>query len=232
VNYDDFTRRWLANEDYESGCKWKASCMAALFLGNGGKCKEGIAVADIGGGDGRVLNTFCTILNTSDMTVFDVSKVACDFGMSSHPKITFYNHSYWPLAAGRAFDIIILCDIIEHVDDDEWLIMCASADAKQVILKIPIEHCLWRVYRWIRGMRAEQRFGSTHESGHLRGYTIWEARRLVRKHLRIKGEMITEAVAFYGSERSKRIAQLIGTWMSVLLFGGSLYLLAEGRSKP
>lgn len=228
--YDRYTGERLHDPQHESASKWKAAMLAAVYLETGALCRPDMTIAEIGGGFGTVVNALGGILGTDRLTVYDISAKACDTGSRTYPGTKFVNSPYGE-GNRSSYDVVVLCDVTEHVEDEHALLQMVAEDAEVVLLKMPIEKCLWRVFRRIKGAPRGFAWGADQQSGHLRGYTLWSAKRLVRTHFEIVNTSVAESVWFYGSGRSRRLAEAAGKYLSVLIFGGSLCVLAKPRRK-
>jgi 2-polyprenyl-3-methyl-5-hydroxy-6-metoxy-1,4-benzoquinol methylase len=74
----------------------------------------------------------------------------------------------------KNYDLIILSDIIEHVEHDTGIIKKALEHSKYVALKIPIENFLFS--RFFEFIGVKDKIGVNHSSGHLHEYStssVW-----------------------------------------------------------
>ncbi len=228
--YDRYTEARLVDPRHESASRWKAAMLAATYLETGELCGSNLTIAEIGGGFGTVVNALGRILGSERLTVYDISAKACEEGKKAYPGTTFINAPYGERNRS-CWDIIVLCDVTEHVEDEDALLRIVAEDARFVLLKIPIEKCLWRVWRLLKGKPPGFSWGPDHQSGHLRGYTLWSAKRLVRRHFHVVNTSLSESVWFYGSAKSLQLAMRVGKYLSVMIFGGSLCVLAKPRAR-
>jgi hypothetical protein len=72
-------------------------------------------------------------------------------------------------------------------------------------------------------------YGPHHFNGHLRGYSIHEAIKVVQRDFVILNKQVSDVVHFYGGKRQKWISKYLGEYISTWLFGGALFLLGESR---
>jgi SAM-dependent methyltransferase len=63
------------------------------------------------------------------------------------------------------FDLVILSDVLEHVEDDADLLRDAAQIARLVVVNLPLEKCLTNLLR---------NYGPDDVSGHLRSYSLRE----------------------------------------------------------
>ena len=100
---------------------------------------------------------------------FDVNSMAIDEATRRHGgRCEFVCGDL--LTDTRSFDVVVLSDIVEHIDDDVGFLRAAGSHAKTVLLNLPLENC-WAT----RG----RKYGPGDPSGHLRAYGIADARRLL-----------------------------------------------------
>jgi SAM-dependent methyltransferase len=99
---------------------------------------------------------------------FDVSQKAINSAKILYPNVDFYCQDIFE--SGQFFDLLILSDIVEHIEDDlDFLKKCASI-SNNVLLNIPIEKALINIKR---------KYGFGDPSGHLRWYSIADSKKLI-----------------------------------------------------
>jgi predicted ATPase len=131
------------------------------------------------------------------------------------------------------YDIVILSDIIEHVENESEFLENVSFNCKYALLKIPIEECLtnkdW--YYKLRGKTKTEahHYGAHHYNGHLRGYTIRSALKSVSRYFFILDTQVSDVVYFYSSASQKKIRPRVGSLITTWLLGGALFILAESK---
>jgi SAM-dependent methyltransferase len=101
---------------------------------------------------------------------YDVNPIAIEAARKLYPNTTFFAQDCFE--AGRTFDLVLLSDIVEHIEDDcEFLRKCRSL-SKHILLNLPLEKSLANVNR---------QYGFDDPSGHLRAYSLKDAELLIRK---------------------------------------------------
>lgn len=77
----------------------------------------------------------------------------------------------------KEFDFVLLCDILEHVENPVKLLQEAARVGKNVFLKIPIENAIFiRLMHKLRHVR----YGPEHPSGHLYCWNLADVRRIIK----------------------------------------------------
>lgn len=139
-------------------CIWKASVFNELT-----KDLSVNSVLEIGTGRGDILNA---LKGFKQKTGADVSEEALRQHNSIYPKHQLINmdaDEKLPFA-DKQFDCVLLCDILEHVDDPVELLKEASRVGRYLLLKIPIEKAVFiKIMNKVRGVK----YGVEHHSGHL-----------------------------------------------------------------
>ena len=152
-------------------------------------------------------------------------------GRSKFSHIEFKNHLFG--SDNTTYDLTILSDILEHVEDDTELLQSVSKRSHLLLFKIPLELCLTQTkfFYWLtnRIKPPKLEYGHQHCNGHLRGYWLWNARKLISKHFEILDESLSDTEYFYGTPIRKLFRKLFGIRMTILMFGGAWFGLARSR---
>lgn len=97
-----------------------------------------------------------------------------EFARNEYPEINFYVGTFEEFLEHEKksieIDIIILSDILEHVENDVKLLKMAGNCAKYILVNIPMEKC-WR------NRKEKYDFGDA--AGHLRAYNLRDIQRLI-----------------------------------------------------
>lgn len=232
--YDTWAVKELQSESRRFVLKWKAANLANLALRS---LKTGHidSICEIGGGEGIVLNTLGYILDVPYLVNYELSTVFCKYGQEHYPHINYINEEFSSKRSEK-YQLILLSDIIEHVENDKHFLEEVSRSCQYCLIKIPIEENLTnhRLYYKLRGQIKPEAliYGPNHENGHLRGYSLPKARNVVSNYFSILDESISDVNFFYGSERSKIIKHRFGTLATIWLFGGALFILAKSKNHP
>jgi|CXWL01.1.fsa_nt_gi hypothetical protein len=228
--YEMWAKREAANPDRKTTLKWKAVNMANLVLRTL-KGESIRSICEIGGAEGIVLNAIGRLIDASELVNYDLSSVFCEAGKLEFPEIEFVNEEF--RQRGASYDLIVLSDIIEHVEDESEFLKIVSARCRFAVFKIPIEKCITNadlVYK-LRGRPKPEnlRYGSTHINGHLRGYTLGQAQASVARYFNILDMQEADVLNFYGTPRQFRIKRWLGVKSTVWLFGGALFVLGQSK---
>lgn len=149
---------------------WKARKLCEL-IGD----EETGSILEIGTGRGDVLNACYpfTIRIGADISAEALEQHRREYGTEKLVKIDA--DSPLPFADNEV-DFVLLCDILEHVQNPVKLLREAGRVGKNVLLKIPIEKALlFRLMQKIRGVK----YGPKHPSGHLHCWMLSEVLHLI-----------------------------------------------------
>ena len=207
--------------------KWKAVNLANLFLRTI-KEERIFSICEVGGADGIVLSTVGDILGVKDLVNYELSSEFCRIGKEKYPNIQFIN-SEFQVDKKVIYDLILLSDIIEHVEDESNFLERVSQSCRYALFKIPIEECLsdkeW-VYKIRRRTKPEYLYyGPRHYNGHLRGYNLKKALRCLSRYFDILDLAVSDVLYFYGSPRQRLIKRWFGSRVAIWLWGGALFSL-------
>ena len=228
--YETWASRELNNPRRNAVLKWKAVNMANLILRTLGDTPVR-NVCEIGGAEGIVLNTIGHSIGTDDLVNYELSSVFCEAGKLKYPDIRFVNAEFGP--DGVPYDLVVLSDIIEHVENDDTFLEMVSKRCRFAILKIPIEKCVTEadLFYKLRGRSKPKQFhyGPVHINGHLRGYTLKQAQSVIAKHFEIVDSQESDVLYFYGTSKRFWIRRWLGVKSTIWLFGGALFVLGQSR---
>jgi 2-polyprenyl-3-methyl-5-hydroxy-6-metoxy-1,4-benzoquinol methylase len=131
------------------------------------------SILEVGCATGFLLANLPFATATSRVGV-DLAPRNIDHARLVHPEIAFVCGTLpeFMKSQDRRFDLIILSDILEHVEDDEGLLSLCAQLGNHVAVNIPIEKC---------GENSTRAYGPSDREGHLRAYGVEDARRLVRR---------------------------------------------------
>lgn len=127
------------------------------------------SVAEIGCATGELIGTF----PGSDIkrrVGFDISPLNILSARKKFSQVTFYNNDF--RLSAEKFDLVILSDILEHVENDIEFLQAAGKMGKLVLVNLPIEKCLVNLFR---------NYGFDDPSGHLRSYSLEDGLQLFEK---------------------------------------------------
>lgn len=228
--YNEWAERELCNNLRHVILRWKATNLANLFLRTL-KINEVESVCEIGGAEGTVLYYVSQVINAKKIVNFEISEKFCKVGNHEYPNIDFNNLEFSENEAD--YNLIILSDIIEHINDEDQFLAMVAAHCDYVLLKIPIEKCAeTTIAPFLPHHEDRNRFkyGPTHYNGHLRGYTISQAKKIISKYFLILDSLDSDVLFFYGTQKRLLIKKWIGSKGSIFLFGGALFILGKSKT--
>lgn len=229
----DFYNKWaedqLENKEREPKLKWKAVNLLGLLLRNGAISFN--SVCEIGGSEGIVLDTIAKVLNPAKTVNYEISSTFCETGRNKFQNITYINKDF--LEHPEYYDLVILSDIVEHVENDDLFLNVVSKFSRYLVIKIPIEKSLFssEIYHILRFKKIPEnmKYGKNHINGHLRGYNVRQAMKYISKYYRIIDSEISDVSFFNPSKKKKILKRLLGLKFFVLLYGGALFAFAQSR---
>jgi len=114
---------------------------------------------------------------------FELSQKFIDVGIKMHPQINFIKKGVTKEEIKTRFDIMILSDIIEHIENDEDFLKDCAEITKYVLIKLPLECNLHT--KFLRRIEKLSDLGIGNPSGHLHEYDIKKGINLIKKHFEI-----------------------------------------------
>ena len=227
--YEKWAQREFINPQRDRILKWKAINLANLVVRSGHE-KDISTLCEVGGAEGTVLFTIGSFLGVKRMVNYELSTQFCTAGMKRYPVVEFKNQEF---ISQEKFDLIIMSDIIEHIQNDGQFIELISRNCRFALIKIPLEECITKSKLFLRilGRRksVSEQYGPQHENGHLHGYTLSTARSLIAKSFILVDQICTDVLYFDSTPKRTWIRKTFGNNVTVWLFGGALFLL--GKSK-
>ncbi|MDD5011371.1 MAG: methyltransferase domain-containing protein, partial [Phycisphaerae bacterium] len=151
---------------------WKAEHLCKLI-----KEEPAESILEIGTGRGDVLNACCPFKIKIGA---DISEEA----IKQHHAI-YKEHKLVKIDADKPLpfnnnevDFVLLCDILEHIENPVFLLSEAGRIGRNVLLKIPIENALLRKFM-MKINKVE--YGPNHPSGHLYCWTMSDVKKIIEK---------------------------------------------------
>lgn len=217
------------NPDWHEGdAVWKAARIASLLRSQGLRPSS---LCDVGCGTGGVIAALQRELPKVVMVGYEVSPQAVKLARELHPSTDVREEDVF--ASGERYDIAMLVDVFEHVEDYLGFVRKASTVADRLILHIPLDMSVvnvWRDHRLIAKRR---------DVGHLHYFSEKTAlATLELAGLTVTARMFTSIEAeerkTQGKERLLQMGMRAGyrvnpSWTARVLGGGSLLVLAEPR---
>jgi len=103
-------------------------------------------IAEVGAGTGVVLNSISSLLGSSDFvndvtfTGFEISGFAVNIGKDKFPRLDLRHEDF--LETKDHFDLILLIDVLEHLENPDMLLRAAFKSAKYVIVRQPLDNTI------------------------------------------------------------------------------------------
>ncbi len=213
---------------------WKA-CQLCSLIDN----EPTNSIIEIGSGRGDVLNACLPfkVKIAADISSEALEQQRREYGNEN--LVVLDADKELPFADKEA-DFVLLCDILEHVDNPVKLLRESSRVGKNVMLKIPVENALLvKLMHSIRGIK----YGASHPSGHLHCWKLKDVYKMIEE----AGLKITKS-KFIGtvnetSEKGNFVKKIflavIGAidrlmpnhLLSRFLIGGSFFAIVREKSK-
>lgn len=102
----------------------------------------GFSVADIGCGGGGVIGNFAQMLkekgyNVGSAVGFDVTDTPLEMARKEWKGVEFVKGDISD--SGRYFDIGLLIDVVEHVENPDEFVRCAASNCRYLVFHIPLD---------------------------------------------------------------------------------------------
>ena len=225
--YEAWAKKQLEDPFREIVLQWKAIHLANIFKRNL-PGERVVSICEIGGAEGTVLFVAGRLLGARSLINFEPCRLFCETGKRKYRDIRFRNTPF--ARNGQRYDIIILSDVLEHVEDEEGLLATAGESCRFALLKMPIERSLSvsSLGYFLRGQARppEMLFGPNHYNGHLRGYSLKSALAAVHRNLEVMGWYALDHSFYYqGSALFVFLRKWLGMQPLLRGFGGSLFIL-------
>ena len=157
----------FARKMYLQEVRWKVSNFLGLLPPSAHNGK----VLEIGCATGDLLHAF----PATHKTGIDLSAECIAFAAKKYPDCTFTTGDYSEIDG--SYDLIILSEVLEHVEDADALLDFALSHSPKVLLNVPLEN----------ECKHPPAYGLyIHPDGHLRGYTRTEILQFANKFGRTK----------------------------------------------
>lgn len=215
---------------------WKAEQMASLVPTNSGFR----SALEVGCAEGIVINRLRNLMEIPRCYGIDFSEPLVDFGRKKYPEINFVLsdlNSSLPFAT-QSFDLIILSDIIEHINDLDKFFRELQRVGRWFLFKVPLDKYIWRKF-FSEPFHRSPSVGINHPDGHLRELSKKRCERiLVNNGFKILGYQVvylpvdfTDYVCKKGLLKIRwyidHKAKQIFPGVAHLFFGGNLIIFAE-----
>jgi hypothetical protein len=231
-----------ARREYQIWTDWKVRSMLKLI-------PEGMTfsnVLEVGSAFGVILDKVSRQLNISDAFGLDIAKVNTDMGKQLFPHLSFFtgtleNQDVKALAGlgQKKFDLVVLCDIIEHIPDELTFMRQVHSIAKYALINLPLEKSF---------ANRRRSYGVEDVSGHLRSYNLKEGLNLLHQSgweiLNYQRDIVyhdIDCLNFHRAQRNARVASkptlkkaFWSSWYSIedvlLMHSKPLYIQLRGAN--
>ena len=130
------------------------------------------SILEIGCGSGRVLSHFKNQFDIEKGYGADISEKAVSFAREHHKDCQFFvcniDKDVLPYKDGEV-DVVLLCDIVEHVTDVKHLLREAVRVGKHVVIKVPLERTLVEYVKTLLGQNTS--INRRHIHGHIHSFS-------------------------------------------------------------
>jgi hypothetical protein len=229
--YDAWASQQMTDEKRDVILKWKAVNFLNLLLRN--NLVRHDKVCEIGGAEGILLNVLDKVITINSLHNYDISSIFCEAGKIKYPGIQFYNYEF--ITRPELYDLVLLSDITEHVENDHEFLGAISAYCTYAVIKIPIEKALvnsafFHALRF-KKIPKELRYGKDHINGHLRGYAIHDAYKLIAEYFELIDHEVSAVSYFNPSRKKKWLKKILGKQIFVRIYGGAYFAIGKSKFK-
>ena len=229
--YQDGTQLGLTPDWFESDAAWKAHRVREMMRKN---ALEPASICDLGCGTGGVLDHLSRTLPTgTELVGSDMSSQAIALAPADRrQRITFVNEP--AECAGGGYDLMLVLDVVEHVEDYFGFLQAIRGKAELFIFHIPLDVSVQTVLRASPFRRAREALGHLH----------YFSRETALSTLRDTGyevldeEFTQPGVDLWGGKSKmarlpRRMAFRLNPGLAARVMGGfSLLVLAKPRDHP
>lgn len=143
------------------------------------------SVLEVGCGEGHVTAKLHQFFPDASVTGSDVSPEIVDAARGFHPELTFEVRSvYEEGARGERFDLVVACEVFEHLDEPERALEVLARVSRQwIFLSVPREP-IWRVLNLARGQYVS-RLGNS--LGHVQHWSRGGFVQMLSRHVDVVG---------------------------------------------
>jgi len=132
VDYEHFWKGyWNDATVYGPACRHRRRIVRSLV--------ESIphhSILDLGCGDGSLLAE-CAHNVTAEFEGSDISAEALAIARRALPDVRFFELDLMQGGLDKAYDVIILSEVLEHIEDDEFVLKAIAPHARHVVISVP-----------------------------------------------------------------------------------------------
>lgn len=154
------------------------------------------SILEIGCGSGRIVAHFKGKHGIRRAYGADISEKAISFSVAHHRDSEFFvcniDEENLPFE-DSGIDIVLLCDIVEHVKDYDHLLREAIRVGKHVVIKVPLERTWLEYAKTLCGR--DTSINKRHNRGHIQSFTLGHFKRYfwrLGKEMALQVEMVNE----------------------------------------
>lgn len=121
-------------------------------------------VCEVGCGSGEVLVQLSSGLkDVTHFYGFDISKDAMSIAKQKETAtLTFELKDFTQSKDNNSYDLILVLDVIEHVEDYFKFLRSIAAKSRYTIFQIPLDICVWTLFRENILLESKERVGHIH----------------------------------------------------------------------
>lgn len=140
------------------------------------------SVLEVGCGEGHVTDKLARFFPGARVLGTDFSTSIVEIARSAHPERDFQVTSIYDAASLGAWDLVVACEVFEHLDEPERALdAVADTAAEHVLITVPREP-LWRILNMARGQYWSA-WGNT--DGHVQHWSRGSLLRFLSRRLEI-----------------------------------------------
>ncbi len=148
------------------------------------KATEISSICECGCGEGKITKYVYKLLDNVEIKAFDFSQQVVDIASENNQdvNIDFYQKSIYDIDSNENADLIVCCEVLEHLEEPEkTLEKMSELNVKYYLFSVPNEP-IWRVLNFIRGKYITD-LGNT--PGHINHWSHKTFQNMVEEHFEI-----------------------------------------------
>lgn len=243
--YDDYAKEVFGRPGYPKRAELKAVILHEFLSPH----TKGISsIADVGGCFGYCINKLSSLyknknnLNIKDETVYELGQEYLVRGPGIFPQINFLHASKM---GNKKYDLVLLCDVLEHVVDyEEFLSQIKKITNSYVLVWSPLELTAFRRILIRLKLLPKIKWGPEHPEKHVNFWGEKEVLDILKNHFEIlkvgyhtgrdmAGDYAKEVKALDKPAIVKffsKFTKFIPDYLYIKLIGGNIIILC--KSKP